>query len=82
MNAEKIHRDTLKELGYKKDHIEKLVIKYRNNLMYEFAEECYKKQLSINGVMQAKPEKVCPMCDKPKEMDEHNVCEDCGGRSF
>lgn len=40
------------------------------------------KQLSINGVMQAKPEKVCPMCNEYKGEDNHTVCEDCGGRSF
>ena len=26
--------------------------------------------------------KECPMCNEEKDCEGHNVCEDCGGRSF
>ena len=26
--------------------------------------------------------KECPMCNEEKDCQGHNVCEDCGGRSF
>tara|TARA_R110000744_G_scaffold371024_1_gene481810 strand:- start:307 stop:558 length:252 start_codon:yes stop_codon:yes gene_type:complete len=26
--------------------------------------------------------KECPMCNEQKDCEGHNVCEDCGGRSF
>tara|TARA_R110000868_G_C10565184_1_gene737245 strand:+ start:382 stop:615 length:234 start_codon:yes stop_codon:yes gene_type:complete len=26
--------------------------------------------------------KKCPMCNEEKDCEGHNVCEDCGGRSF
>jgi hypothetical protein len=40
------------------------------------------KQLSLGTVVQAKPEKVCAMCNQSKEDDGHNCCEDCGGVSL
>ena len=26
--------------------------------------------------------KECPMCNEEEDCEGHNVCEDCGGRSF
>jgi hypothetical protein len=40
------------------------------------------KQLELTAVVQAKPEKVCAMCNQSKEDDGHNCCEDCGGVSL
>ncbi|WP_372937547.1 hypothetical protein [Seonamhaeicola sp.] len=48
--------------------------------MKEFAKEYHKKQLSINGVMQAKPEKVCECkCEYPIiRQDLKEYCSVCG----
>jgi tRNA(Leu) C34 or U34 (ribose-2'-O)-methylase TrmL len=44
--------------------------------------ECLEALYSITAVVQAKPEKVCAMCNQSKEDDGHNCCEDCGGVSL
>jgi hypothetical protein len=55
------------------DHLSKYAAKRIEDL---------EKQLELTAVVQAKPEKVCAMCNQSKEDDGHNCCEDCGGVSL
>ena len=47
MRAEEIHRNKLKELGYKDEAIEELVYKYIANCIYEFAEDYHQTKLKL-----------------------------------
>jgi hypothetical protein len=50
MRAEEVHRNKLKELGYKDEVIEELVYKYIANCTYEFAESYHAELLNIDSV--------------------------------
>jgi hypothetical protein len=50
MKPEELHRQKLKELGYKDEVIDEIVNKYIVSCTYEFAEAYHTEQLKLNVV--------------------------------
>ncbi len=46
MTPEEVHREKLKQLGYKDDYIEDLVLKYIASCTYEFAEAYHQEKVN------------------------------------
>ena len=49
---------------------------------YGWFEECWNEAINYTRCCTELKSKECPMCNEEKDCEGHNVCEDCGGRSF
>jgi len=74
MGAEEVHREKLKQLGYKDEAIAKLVNKYIANCTYEFAEAYHAEQLILSGFLRS-----CACKPKDEKINEsgHVICHLC-----